>query len=278
MRTPHTAERQTDEFRHQNKTIAQLLFDDAREKSRSRPRARAVSKKNPRRVLLPADFIDRRTDARYRSGPVIRSRLNEKERILLAIGPLPSWNDLCDLPRDEQTAILRPLVIEQDLTDRRIAELFGPEVTTKQVTNRRQSLGLKKFVRKDGQYVRLSYNEDGKSTKKPSQTTSRQTTPATRPAPAPVQADPMDDIRMRFSIGGKYSAETLSNRLMSLATLLSDSGFAESGYLYEVQIKIVETNEQAKTTQLNGATNEAAAAKEDYVPASLDGAKVASQA
>lgn len=274
MRTPHTAERQTEQFRQEHESIERLIMDDAREKSRSRPRPRAISKTNPRRVLLPADFIDRRTDARYRSGPVIRSRLNEKERILLAIGPLPSWNDLCDLPRDEQTAILRPLVIDQDLTDRRIAELFGPEVTTKQVTNRRQSLGLKKFVRKGGRLVPVT-SIKGEQRREPVNGASK---PVERPAAAAVTSDPMDDIRMRFSVGGKYPADKLSNRLMSLATLLSDSGFAESGYLYEVQIKIVETNERAETKPLNGVTNEAAAAKEDSTPVRLDGAEAASQA
>ena len=227
-------------------SIEQMLTDDARDKARNRPKPRAVGKVNPRRVRFPGDSIDRRTDPRYQNGPVLRSKLDERERILLKVGPLPSWEDFRRLRPDEQRRILQPLVQETGLTDRQIAEMFGPQVTAKDITNRRQSLGLRKYVRKEGRLEKVGSKGTGDSmqTKDPARSASTRQT-------AHLANDSIDDIRMRFSVGGRYTAEELSNRLMGLATLLSDSGFAQSGYLYEVQIKIVETNDQVKAQQPN---------------------------
>jgi hypothetical protein len=227
--------------------IAAILLEDIRAKQMARPKPRAIGKQKPRRIMFPGDFVDKRTDSRYRSGPVIRTFLTEKERILLAVGQLPSWDELREMSKKEQLEIMRPLVA-RGMTDREMAQLFGDEVRPKDVANRRQSLGLKKLHRKGGRLVPVFYNDKGE---KPEEVKG-----------VDVSLPPVDDIRMRFSVGGKYTADMLSRRLMSIATLLSDEGFIQSDYLYEVKISIVETNEQ-QTAKTPAIADEAAASLEE---------------
>jgi len=60
----------------QGEETRRLLRADEQHKKRIAQRGASTAKKRPRRVIMPADVIDRRSDARYRAGEVTRSLLS----------------------------------------------------------------------------------------------------------------------------------------------------------------------------------------------------------
>ena len=132
------------------------FFETVKEKRLAVPRAPSVSKKRPKRIVMPSDFIDRRTDPNYRAGPVITWRMEEVKQSVDVNGTkLPTWEEFKRMSREERYEFLKK--VSAIYTDQQLADMMG---TSKQsVTHMRLRYGIEKYKLFNPNFGREAKNE-----------------------------------------------------------------------------------------------------------------------
>lgn len=218
--------------------VREVFYAISREKGSARPKPKGTSQKRPKRIVMPGDFVDKRRDESYRDSRVTLSVMSHWERMLYAMGlkELPSWNQFLAMSEEDQRKIMQQLC-EEGLTDKQIAEHFsaqgGEEVQTKTVANKRYALGIRKFNPVAGTNAASADNgtsgpmgDDGV----PSGTDQKKT----------AQTTTFKQEGLSISLVGEYTSSELSNKLLSLATLINDTNFVVQGQKFRLEIYIKE--------------------------------------
>jgi hypothetical protein len=238
----------------------ETFFETIREKSSARPRGRSVAQKRPGVIVMPSDFVDKRSDRSYRNGSVRVYGYYDLERVLERMGleSLPSWDEIKTMDKDRRKDIFLGL-IKEGLNSTEIAQRFDPSLKGKDVLNQLQTLGIKMSEVPGSPFYGQSYSPRKPSVEKKDQKKEE------RPAVAPVVADvpyhengkKRDEEKgaavlsgvvlggIGLSVVKRLTTAELSSKLLAVSSLFGDTSFANDDVLYEVQIVIRETDEKA---------------------------------
>ncbi len=218
---------------------------DEQEKKKSRP-TQITSKKRPRKINMPSDYIDRRSHPAYRAGPITTYNLHGGDTVALdaklSLDELPDWRQFKRMEDEEKQRELL-MVYCRKYTDLEISNAMqGPEYGFRHY---RAKLGI---LRKDPLNPEKYEDREVVVIKNPKRDKNGQVAlkegeelqnknPRTEVA-AIASGQPALQDGMRFSIRGTYAPSELQKKFLALAGVFEEGLF--DGTNYSVHVAVVE--------------------------------------